>query len=151
MDGNRVVEEKIVTPDENGEWHYTFNAPKYDEDGNKIQYTVVEVPLYNFIPTYDGYNIKNTYLPPVSLDPPILQKFVVGDPGAPSTRFEFLLRGENGEIKKRRAERERGECRYKPCGRTYRSIVRISDSVKRRAVHGISAAPVSRGVYRFTA
>ena len=93
-----MVEEKIVTPDENGEWHYTFNAPKYDEDGNKIQYTVVEVPLYNFIPTYDGYNIKNTYLPPVSLDPPILQKFVVGDPGAPSTRFEFLLRGENGEI-----------------------------------------------------
>ena len=96
MDGDRVVEEKIVTPDENGEWHYTFNAPKYDAEGNIIQYTVEEVPLYNFIPTYEGYNIKNTYLPPVSLDPPILQKFAVGDPGAPDTRFEFLLRGEDG-------------------------------------------------------
>ena len=96
MDGDRVVEEKVVTPDENGEWRYTFNAPKYDEDGNEIRYTVEEVPLYNFIPTYDGYDIKNTYLPPVALDPPILQKFVVGDPGAPNTKFEFLLRGANG-------------------------------------------------------
>lgn len=96
MDGDKVVEEKTVTPDANGQWHYTFDAPKYDADGNEIHYTVQEVPIYNFIPTYDGYNIHNTYLPPVEMDPPILQKFVQGDPGAPGTKFEFLLRGENG-------------------------------------------------------
>ena len=96
MDGDKVVEEKTVTPDENGQWHYTFDAPKYDADGNEIHYTVQEVPLYNFIPTYDGYHIHNTYLPPVAMDPPILQKIIQGDPGAPGTKFEFLLRGENG-------------------------------------------------------
>lgn len=96
MDGDRVVEEITVTPDENGEWHYTFTAPKYDAQGNEITYTVEEVPLYNFIPSYDGYNIHNTYLPPVSIDPPILQKLVKGDPGALGTKFEFLLRGSEG-------------------------------------------------------
>lgn len=100
MYGDRVVEEKTVTPDENGEWHYIFNAPKYDEAGNIIEYTVEEVPLYNFIPTYtneDGnLNILNTYIPPVSIDPPLIQKVVDGDPGAPSTKFEFLLKGSQG-------------------------------------------------------
>lgn len=96
MDGDLVVEEKTVTPDQNGEWHYTFNAPKYDQAGNEIRYTVEEIPLYNFIPTYDGYNIKNTYLPPVAMDPPLIEKRLTGDAVAPNTRFEFLLRGENG-------------------------------------------------------
>lgn len=97
MDGDHTVEEKEVIPDENGEWHYTFTAPKYANDGTEIQYTVIEKPLYNFLPSYEGtYNIKNTYLPPVSIDPPILKKVVRGDAGAPLTTFEFLLTGGPG-------------------------------------------------------
>lgn len=93
MHGDMVVEEVVVTPDENGEWHYTFQAPKYDQEGNEIQYTVVEVPMVGFNPSYDGFNVKNTYVPPVSVDPPILQKVVEGE-GAPQSRFEFLLTGQ---------------------------------------------------------
>lgn len=96
MEGGRLVEEKTVSPDENGRWLYNFTAPKYDADGNEIAYTVEEAPLPGFLPAYDGYSIRNTYLPPVSIDPPILQKVVKGDPAAPGTRFEFLLNGSPG-------------------------------------------------------
>lgn len=95
LHNGKVVEEVVVTPDENGKWDYQFNAPKYDADGNEIQYTIEEEPLYNFIPSYDGFNIKNTYIPPVSMDPPIIQKVVTGD-NAPETQFQFLLQGQEG-------------------------------------------------------
>lgn len=91
----KVVEEVVVTPDENGQWHYQFTAPKYDADGNEIEYTVQEEPIYNFIPSYDGYNIKNTYIPPISVDPPLIQKVVTGE-NAPETQFQFLLQGQEG-------------------------------------------------------
>ena len=93
--GDLIVEEITVTPDENGEWHYTFTAPKYDADGKKIHYTVEEIPVTGFLPSYDGLNIVNTYIPPVEIDPPIIEKVVEGE-NAPETQFSFLLRGENG-------------------------------------------------------
>lgn len=58
-----MVEEKIVTPDENGEWHYTFNAPKYDEDGHEIVYTIGEAPMRDYETKVEGYNLVNTYTP----------------------------------------------------------------------------------------
>ena len=59
--GEIVVEEITVTPDEHGEWHYAFTAPQYDADGKEIVYTVEELPVVGFIPSYDGFNILNTY------------------------------------------------------------------------------------------
>lgn len=95
MHNGLLVEAQIVTPDENGEWHYAFTAPKYDADGKEIQYTIEEVPLDSFIPSYDGFNIINTYIPPVLFDPPIIQKVVNGE-NPPETQFAFLLKGESG-------------------------------------------------------
>lgn len=91
--GDLVVEEAVVTPDENGEWHYAFTAPKYDADGTEIVYTVEELPVKGFIPTYNGYDIVNTYLPPVEINPPIVQKTVEGE-NLPETQFRFLMKGQ---------------------------------------------------------
>ena len=74
--GDLLIEEVVVTPDENGEWHYSFTAPKYDVDGREIAYTIEELPVAGFIPSYDGFNILNTYIPPVEIDPPIIEKVV---------------------------------------------------------------------------
>ena len=62
--GDLLVEEITVTPDESSEWHYTFTAPKYDADGNEIAYTVEEAPITGFIPSYDGFNIHQEHLHP---------------------------------------------------------------------------------------
>lgn len=93
-DGDRVVEEKTVTPDKNGVWHYTFTAPKYDADGKEIQYTVEEFPVEGFFPSYDGLNITNTYIPPAELELPLIEKIVEGE-NAPKAEFRFLLQGED--------------------------------------------------------
>ena len=93
--GTIVVEKITVTPDEHGEWHYAFTAPKYDADGNEITYTVEELPVVGFIPAYNGFDIVNTYIPPVEIDPPVIEKVVEGE-NVPETEFAFLLRGENG-------------------------------------------------------
>lgn len=89
-DGNRVVTEKIVTPDENGQWFYRFTAPKYDAQGNEIAYTVEEQPIEHFRTSYEGYNIINTYIAPASFAFPSIQKTVQGD-SPPSERFSFLI------------------------------------------------------------
>jgi pilin isopeptide linkage protein len=93
-DGDRVVEEKTVTPDKNGVWHYTFTTPKYDADGKEIQYTVEELPVEGFFPSYDGLNITNTYIPPAELELPLIEKMVEGE-HAPKAEFRFLLQGED--------------------------------------------------------
>ena len=91
--GDIVVEEISVTPDENGEWHYAFTAPQYDADGGEIAYTVEEAPIAGFAPSYNGFDILNTYVPPVEIDPPLIEK-VVESENPPETQFSFLLRGE---------------------------------------------------------
>ena len=96
LGGGQLVEEATVTPDSSGEWQYRFTGPKYDAEGEEIDYTVEEGPLYNFIPAYEGYNIRNTYVPPVTIDPPVIQKKVEGE-NSPETAFSFLLKGEEGE------------------------------------------------------
>ncbi|MFQ9798489.1 MAG: Cna B-type domain-containing protein [Clostridia bacterium] len=53
-----LVEEELVTPDDNGEWHYHFTVPKYEADGEEIAYTVEEAPLDTFIPAYEGITSK---------------------------------------------------------------------------------------------
>lgn len=93
--GDIVVDEVVVTPNEQGVWQYVFTAPKYDADGNEITYTVEELPVVGFIPAYNGFDIVNTYIPPVEIDPPIIEKVVEGA-NAPQTEFKFLLQGEKG-------------------------------------------------------
>jgi len=63
--GNTVAAIAMVAPDENGKWLYTFSGiPKYDSDGNEINYTVEEIPVEGWNPSYDGYHIVNAYVPP---------------------------------------------------------------------------------------
>lgn len=93
--GDIVVDEVVVTPNEQGVWQYAFTAPKYDADGNEIQYTVEELPVAGFIPLYQNFDIVNTYVPPVEIDPPIIEKTIEGA-NAPQTEFKFLLQGEKG-------------------------------------------------------
>lgn len=104
---NLTYEEMEVKPDANGKWIYNFTVPKYDVNGKEIKYSIEEVKLKDFTPSYDGFNIKNTYTPsqeppvieepdkPVLVDPPIIRKIVKGDK-APNTRFDFIMKGEHG-------------------------------------------------------
>lgn len=63
MNGETEVANQVVTPDENGNWTYTFkNVPKY-QAGQVIDYTVKEAEVPDYKPTYDGMNIKNSHTP----------------------------------------------------------------------------------------
>jgi len=90
-----LVEEKTVTPDSDGHWYYSFSAPKFDKDGKEIKYTIQEGPVDHFAPSYEGYDIVNTYVPPVGAEPLILEEEVT-PAGAPLRRFDFLLHAEDG-------------------------------------------------------
>ncbi|MCL2547025.1 MAG: Cna B-type domain-containing protein [Oscillospiraceae bacterium] len=99
MDGDRVVAEVEVRPDANGEWHFIFeNLPKYDADGNEIEYTVVEVPIDGWIASYCdccGFDIVNTELPPY--DPSVfVEKIIVGGGWPADAEFRFVLTGLDG-------------------------------------------------------
>lgn len=90
-DGNRIVETMVVEPDGNGEWNYTFHAPKYRPDGvTPIHYTVEEVPLPGFVTEVNGMDIKNTYYAPISYVP-VVEKSVIGDKPESDSSFVFLL------------------------------------------------------------
>lgn len=93
--GDTVVAEKVVMSDANGDWKYIFTAPKYDADGKVIQYTIEELPVSGFIPTYNGYHITNTYVEPITADPPVVTKVVEGE-NAPETKFAFVMKGLDG-------------------------------------------------------
>ncbi len=58
---------KDVYPDGNGTWSWSFdNLPKYNK-GNEITYTITEDTVTNYTPTYQGYDITNTYTPGVTI------------------------------------------------------------------------------------
>ena len=67
-DGTKVKSQE-VTPDENGNWTYSFtDLPKY-ADGEKITYTVTEEAVEGYETTVNGYNILNTHKPEtISID-----------------------------------------------------------------------------------
>lgn len=93
--GERVAEEAAVTPDEEGRWIYGFTVPKYDGDGKEIVYTVEELPVKNFRPSYEGFDIINTYIPPAAVDFPTIYKMIEGD-GPPEERFTFRITAADG-------------------------------------------------------
>ena len=54
---------KVVTPNAEGEWEYTFeNLPKY-ENGTEIKYTIEEVPVEGYVSDVHGYDVTNTHTP----------------------------------------------------------------------------------------
>ena len=99
MNGNIIVAETIVTPDENGNWTFEFtNIPKYDSNGNEIQYTIVELPIEGWAPEYCdyGYDITNIHIPPAILDEIPVEKVITGDEiPAQNTTFRFNLVGQD--------------------------------------------------------
>lgn len=92
-DGDKTSQQKTVKPDKNGNWSFSFTAEKYDTNGKEIKYIVEEVPIKGFTATYDGNNIQNTYIPPVTVNVPSVEKIVEGK-NAPKTTFKFSLKSE---------------------------------------------------------
>ena len=74
-DGGLVVDTATVIPDKDGKWTYAFEAPKYNKEGEEIQYTAEEWAINQWEAQVDGLNIKNVYIPPVVTPrpPPIVQ------------------------------------------------------------------------------
>ena len=63
MNGETEVTSQVVTPDEKGNWTYTFeNVPKY-QAGQVINYTVKEAEVADYEPAYNGMNIENSHTP----------------------------------------------------------------------------------------
>lgn len=93
--GDLLLEEKTVTPNETGLWQYIFVAPKYNTDGTEAEYTVTETPITSYRTIYNGYDIVNTYVAPLEIDPPIITKIIDGK-NAPKTEFEFVFEGAEG-------------------------------------------------------
>lgn len=88
---NTIVSSCMVTPDENGEWRYSFTVDKFLPNSTEaIEYYLEEAPVESFLPSYKGNDIRNIYVSPVDADPPIVEKVVRGE-GAPEERFEFVL------------------------------------------------------------
>ena len=96
-DGDRIVETVPVKPDNNGDWKYTFTAPKYRADGvTEIEYTIEEVPVSGFASEVDGFSIKNTYVAPVTFDAPMVEKQIDGDTPEIAEEFHFVLSANDG-------------------------------------------------------
>lgn len=85
-----LIEEKKVEKDQNGKWYYDFTVPKYDSEGREIDYKVEEEVVDSFIPTYTGYNIENSYIDPIEVEFPTIEKIVSGN-DAPDSKFDFVL------------------------------------------------------------
>jgi len=101
MNGNVVVAEVVVTPDENGRWTHTFtDIPKHDADGNEIEYTIVELPIESWRPSYggsteEGFTIVNRYIPPAVIEDIPVQKVITGETPEQATQFRFTLTGQD--------------------------------------------------------
>lgn len=85
----QLVEEKIVSVNEDGKWIYEFKVRKY-EDGKEIEYFIREEKIDNYIPTYDGFNIKNTYYHPAKYKPRV-RKEVLGNNYVDNFSFIFYI------------------------------------------------------------
>ena len=94
--GTLSVMKATVKPDEDGRWRYSFTAPRFDDEGNEIEYSVKEMPVERYRAVYAGFDIKNVYVPPVTAALPAVTKTVDGENAPTDARFEFLLRGEGG-------------------------------------------------------
>ena len=91
-----VVSTLKVMPDEDGRWLYSFCVPKYDEDGNELDYVIEEDNIPGWWVQYDGYNIVNTCVIPLTIESPVLVKKVIeGDNHNREDSFLFRLSAQN--------------------------------------------------------
>lgn len=86
---------KIVKPDKDGKWKYTFTAPKYDSSGKEIKYEIKEKTISGYVSSVNGNNITNTYVKPVTTNIPTVKKIVKGENATKET-FAFKLTGHAG-------------------------------------------------------
>lgn len=94
--GDVLVASIPVTQDENGKWYYTFpDLPKYDDGGNQIVYTIDEVPLENWRPSANGYDLVNTYVQP-GIYAPVVEKRISGEEVPISQVFRFQMTAQDG-------------------------------------------------------
>ena len=63
-DGTATPQTKTVTAGNTGTWAYSFdNLYKYRDGGTPIVYSVSESGADDYVPSYSGYDITNTYHP----------------------------------------------------------------------------------------
>ena len=61
---NGEVCQRIILSYRNDWTSEVFNLPVYDEDGDAIEYSIVETSrIANYKPSYDGFTVYNTYRP----------------------------------------------------------------------------------------
>ena len=63
MNGQKKVASKTVSAADNWEWSFTL--PKY-ENGQEIDYTIVEEAVNGYVSRVEGYDITNTHTPEVT-------------------------------------------------------------------------------------
>jgi len=96
-DGDRTVETATVYPDTDGNWKYTFSAPRYRADGvTEIEYSIAEEPVSGFVGEVDGWQITNTYVTPITFDAPMVEKQIAGDAPEADAQFWFVLSAQGG-------------------------------------------------------
>ena len=70
MQQDTIAQMVQVTPDADGNWQYTFSAPKHDHEGNEIIYTIDEAYNENYTAIIDGFDLTNRYDPPEVTESP---------------------------------------------------------------------------------
>lgn len=66
-DGELVVQRQITNKDN---WKFSFELPKYDEFGNKINYTIGQDDIKNYQKSINGYDIYNKFIGTSTSDNP---------------------------------------------------------------------------------
>ncbi|MFA2740208.1 Cna B-type domain-containing protein, partial [Bacillus mobilis] len=62
LQDDKVIQDTTVKADEKGNWNFSFkDLPKYDGQGNEIQYKVSEVKVDGYETKVEGTTITNTY------------------------------------------------------------------------------------------
>ena len=61
-DGKQVAS-KVVKPDANGNWTWTFNNLPVYKAGKMIKYTISEDPVPEYASEVNGFNVTNTHIP----------------------------------------------------------------------------------------
>lgn len=93
---NGIIVDSVTITAQDG-WKYAFdNLPINDENGAKIEYTLTEARMANYVPAYtkteNGYDILNTYSPTVAVQLPGVIKKIQGT-NPPGRTFVFILEG----------------------------------------------------------
>lgn len=96
-DKDEVLDEKLVTKDDDGKWLYEFEVPKYNPDGSEAMYHVHELEIPNFEVEYEGMDIHSTYLEPARYRPKVLKHLENEVSVTDKMVFDFILSGTSKE------------------------------------------------------